>query len=61
MHVLTPMTKDKLLELLDPKAKEVIRYFIKKVYFLNQNHYLNKLPVRFRFQKNILNSGSCRL
>lgn len=33
MPVLTPMPKSKLLELLDPKSQEVIRYFIKKSLF----------------------------
>jgi len=33
MHVLTPIPKEKLLELLDPKAQEIIRYFIKKSLF----------------------------
>ena len=33
MPVLTPIPKSKLLKLLDPKAQEVIRYFIKKSLF----------------------------
>ncbi|MCB9822980.1 hypothetical protein H6800_01760 [Candidatus Nomurabacteria bacterium] len=33
MLVLTPISKDDLLKLLDPKAREVIRYFIKKSLF----------------------------
>jgi len=33
MYVLTPIPKDELLKLLDPKAQEVIRYFIKKSLF----------------------------
>lgn len=33
MYVLKPIPKDELLKLLDPKAQEVIRYFIKKSLF----------------------------
>lgn len=33
MYVLTPIPKDELLKLLDAKAQEVIRYFIKKSLF----------------------------
>lgn len=33
MFVLRPISKIELLELLDPKAQEVIQYFIKKSLF----------------------------
>lgn len=44
MPVLTPIPKSKLLELLDPKAQEVIRYFIKKSLFSQPEPLPEQIP-----------------
>lgn len=44
MPVLTPIPKSELLELLDPKAQEVIRYFIKKSLFSQPEPLPEQVP-----------------